>query len=268
MPRGVVAMLDALGVMGMWARSSPEDVARQVREWQAIVREFNAFAERAETISTLVQRCQVYAFSDTIFITMEGRPVQIPDQPDLTPHPNVPALLMIMGQMLAPAFYSALRAGIYFRGAIAAGDFYEGSVDSEPSAGAVRTSQPLLIGPAIDNAAEWYEQADWMGVLATPNASYGLDLWEFSGGDIRLAYHKYDVPMKPGRDGVKSRSLWSLAWPRIAADEEGDIQAARARVLSVFAGSPIGISPTSKYVNTLAFFEDCLTNEQEDGETR
>lgn len=262
MPRGVVAMLDALGVMGMWARSSPEDVERQVRDWRTIVAVFNESAERANTVSTLVQRCRVYAFSDTVFITMEGRSRPVLGQPDLGPQPNEPELLMLMGQMLAPAFYAALHVGIYFRGAIATGDFYEGLVDPEPLAGAAHASQPLLIGPAIDNAAEWYEQADWMGVLATPNASYGLDLWDSSGGDVRLAYHKCDVPMKPGRDGVKSRSLWALAWPRTAADEEGDAQAARARVLSVFAGRPIGIAPTSKYENTLAFFDDCIKLEE------
>jgi hypothetical protein len=258
-PRGIVVMLDALGVRGMWARSSPKEVAAQVATWGGIIDVFNDFAKRAEEVTDLVSRCRVYAFSDTVFITLEGRPLVNPAAPIAPTQPDLLKLLMIAGESVASVFYTALKAGFYFRGAITAGDFFEGSADLGAGTDEPTTAQPLLIGPAIDNAAEWYEQADWMGVLVAPNVTYSLDLLEAASGVDRRLFERYPVPMKPGREGgPKTRELWALAWPRTAAETEGGVSAARERVLLAFARQPIGITPMTKYEETLKFFNHCI----------
>ncbi len=48
--------------------------------------------------------------------------------------------------------------GIYLRGIIPIGQFYE--------------SQRAIIGPAIDEAAEWHKKTKWIGVSTAPTAPY------------------------------------------------------------------------------------------------
>lgn len=260
MPEGVVAMLDALGVTGMWARSSPETVERQVKNWQEIIAIFHTFASGVLSQPDIVRRCQVYSFSDTIIIVMEGEPSVDADAPTGVPGVRTPDLLMLMGEALKRAFYTALTLGVFFRGAITAGTFHESLPASRDAAGSPSLGQPLLIGPAIDNVAEWYEQADWMGVLVTPNATYHLTLLDSlaAGSPVHQAYTKHHIPIKQGRDGsIKPRELWALAWPQFAVATTGSVTEARAQVLTAFAIEPIGLAPLSKYEHTLQFFETC-----------
>jgi hypothetical protein len=111
-----------------------------------------------------------------------------------------------------------------------------------------------VIGPAIDEAAEWYTQTEWMGVSAAPSASFGLSRLEDQKANISKWFVKYDIPAKGG----PQKNEWALAWPREAKKEslmsEKNLTT-RGLILDAFANRPISVAAASKYKNTLAFFD-------------
>jgi len=52
----------------------------------------------------------------------------------------------------------SIRSNTPFRGALGIGEFYIGD-------------EQTILGPAVSDAASWYESADWIGIHATPHAT-------------------------------------------------------------------------------------------------
>src|SRR6185503_18250595 len=77
------------------------------------------------------------------------------------PGENAKALFTLAGRLAVRGFQEALDNRIFLRGAISYGDVY---ADGD-----------TLVGPAADDAAEWYDKADWIGVCLTPAANYALE---------------------------------------------------------------------------------------------
>jgi hypothetical protein len=230
MQDGVVVFLDALGVKGIWARAEPESV---INSWEEVLKRLNESIKKSPRTGNIGNKTEyidynIAAFSDTVIITLKCTD---------DPAAHVP----LVAKIVSDAFFFALIKGIYFRGVIAIGKFYQ--------------SNTLVIGPAIDEAAEWYTQAEWMGVSTAPSASFGLSRLEDQKADISKWFIKYDIPSKGG----VQKSEWALAWPRDAPKEfaEKDLTT-RGLILDTFANRPVSVAAVQKYRNTLAFFDYVL----------
>ncbi len=229
MQEGVVVFLDALGVKGIWARAEPENV---INSWEEVLRRLNESIRKSPKIGSVGDRAEcldynIAAFSDTVIITLKC----LDD-----PAAHVP----LVAKIVSDAFFFALVKGIYFRGVIAIGKFYQ--------------SNTLVIGPAIDEAAEWYTQPEWMGVSTAPSASFGLSRLEDQKADISKWFVKYDIPSKTG----PQKAEWALAWPREAPEDPLFTETkltTRGLILDAFANRPISVAAAQKYKNTLAFFD-------------
>jgi hypothetical protein len=229
MQDGVVVFLDALGVKGIWARAEPESV---IRSWEEVLRRLNESINKSPKIGSIGDipeplNYTIAAFSDTVIITLKCAD---------DPAAHVP----LVAKIVSDAFFFALIKGIYFRGVIAIGKFFQ--------------SKTLVIGPAIDEAAEWYTQPEWMGVSTAPSASFGLSRLEDQKADISKWFIKYDVPSKGG----PQKNEWALAWPNNAPKDPCDQQknlTTRGLILDAFANRPISVAAAQKYKNTLAFFD-------------
>lgn len=224
MRKGVVALLDALGVKGIWARSRPRDV---ITAWKHAIGMFEKSIQKAREASP-EEKFSLLSFSDTVIILLE------------TEKDPVACIPLMAGVLLVP-FNAALVEGIFLRGAVSVGEFVR--------------SESMIIGPAVDEAAEWYTVPDWMGVSLCPSASYGVERLAEQGADISRWFVKYDVPMKSGVDGGAG---WALAWPRFALDIPlGDEKplSARGVLLYTFARNGVSVSVHTKYRNTLRFFD-------------
>jgi len=224
MQKGAIAFLDALGTKGIWSKAKPSSV---IRSWDKVLHVFERSIEEARNEAG--EKCEgfrIAAFSDTVIAILKGQdPV---------------ALIPLMGKAVLAPFLSGLFEGLYFRGVISAGQFYE--------------SDTLLIGPAIDDAAEWYTQPDWIGVSTTLSATYGLEGLRNAGKNGSEWFVKYDIPTKSGTMGQ-----WALAWPRQAVegalDDHERISEVRARIYDTFSDRPIDPYARSKCDNTLSFFD-------------
>ncbi len=137
--KGFIAFVDALGTKGIWTRKDPKTV---IQDWVDLVTHFEEEARGSHV--------QAWAFSDTIIATLES------DDLDSSKAP-IPVIV----ELLAKLFTDALESGFLLRGAISRGLFYR--------------ERPMIIGPAVDDAAEWYEAAEWMGIMLTPQTSFFVD---------------------------------------------------------------------------------------------
>jgi hypothetical protein len=229
MQEGVVVFLDALGVKGIWARAEPESI---INSWEDVLKRLNESIRKSPRTGNVGDRAEcldynITAFSDTVIITLKC----LDD-----PAAHVP----LVAKIVSDAFFFALVKGIYFRGVIAIGKFYQ--------------SNTLVIGPAIDEAAEWYTQPEWMGVSAAPSASFGLSRLEDQKADISKWFVKYDIPSKNGLQ----KDEWALAWPKNAPKDtiiaEKNLTT-RGLILDTFANRPVSVTAAQKYKNTLGFFD-------------
>jgi hypothetical protein len=236
MQEGVVVFLDALGVKGIWARAEPENV---ISSWQGVLKRLYESIEKSPKAGSVGDKAEcldynIVAFSDTVIITLKCTD---------DPAAHVP----LVAKIVSDPFFFALLKGIYFRGVIAIGKFYQ--------------SETLVIGPAIDEAAEWYTQPEWMGVSTAPSASFGLSRLEDQKANVSKWFVKYDIPAKGGLQ----KDEWALAWPREALKESivsDKHLTPRGLILDAFANRPISVSAASKYKNTLAFFDYVMQQEK------
>jgi hypothetical protein len=89
--------------------------------------------------------------------------------------------------------------GCPLRGAFAVGEFFVGD-------------ERTVLGPAVSDAASWFEAADWIGVHATPHASMVIQsVLEKSGGKLGHVLLGYDVPMGATKSEVR---LKAVNWPK------------------------------------------------------
>lgn len=226
MQEGVIAFLDSLGVKGIWSRAEPTEV---IESWSEILGVFDRSIKRIEhQAGSILKECHVTAFSDTVIVILSGS--------------DPWTLIPLMAEVISRPFFAAILKGIYFRGVIAIGKFY--------------LSRTLIIGPAVDEAAEWYTHPDWIGVSTAPSALYGIELLIDRGGDISEWFVRYNIPTKSGtEDG------WALAWPRQAPMEgshEHEKITGRTLILNAFSSRPIDILSAGKYRNTLSFFDSVM----------
>ncbi len=253
--RGAVLVMDALGVKGSWARSSPDEL---VASWRKVivttekavegVRLF--FSERSSllkfseksslvkpgTSGHLVGDCIFQAMSDTLVLVVQAR---LGEESLCVP-------LEWLAVIARVVFTVALKEGIYFRGVMSCGEFY-GS-----------PGEKLFIGPAVDEAVEWYTRPNWIGVSTAPSAFFTAEQARPSGAPDPFsdeALVKWNVPMHSG-EAVES---WAINW---TARGYGNNPPDEKGLMALFAARPIGHDALAKYTNTLAFFRSRMTEQQ------
>jgi len=102
-------------------------------------------------------------------------------------------------------------------------------------------------------------QADWIGIAATPQASLLIRSHEQQNGkDIQNVMIDYPVPMKD----LAPITLRAVNWPKgfyvkgVRPLKEGED--ARAKCLALLARSGVPKGTEAKYFNTVTFFDFCV----------
>lgn len=145
-------------------------------------------------------------------------------------------------------FMHSFKQGVFFRGAISFGDFI------------CDTKNNIAMGNAIDEAYEWHNSTDWIGIILTPSAKFALDkvkmhlpLGCLLEKNLSSRFVEYDVPFK----SPICFKTFAFVWFNIPDDiiSKGLIL---SNILDVFSGLTYSKSIISKYINTLAFVEKQL----------
>ncbi|HEV8347587.1 MAG TPA: hypothetical protein VGQ16_13490 [Vicinamibacterales bacterium] len=219
---GFVAILDALGAKNYGAREA-EQFLKSRDEFIPFI---SKIAE--EQIKIEPNDFQRFIFNDTVILTyVRGRTFQ-----------DAWAFCHVL-RVFQSIF---LQKQIFFRGAFGVGDFYR----LDPASNTV-------MGPAVSDAATWYERADWIGIHATPYTTIFLkSLLQRENRTLDYVLIDYDVPLKDrGRMRLKA-----INWPKgVYLNHGKDRNRAKAAVLSFLAKGPLPIGSESKYFNAIEFYD-------------
>lgn len=123
-----------------------------------------------------------FMFSDTIIVTY------VTDKTE--------KYLGLLAHQILRLVCSGIAKNRFYRGVINIGKLY------------VSENKPIVLGPAIKEASELYEQTNWFGISLCPTASEFLDN---SNDDIlkRFFVEYTDIPWKENTE-----SHWVLNWPK------------------------------------------------------
>ncbi|MCL2165648.1 MAG: hypothetical protein FWH55_14960 [Oscillospiraceae bacterium] len=214
---GAVTFLDVLGWKGIWQK---EDNAHR-----ALYDLIDETQEKATSVSTMYsnteivrgassgeikrgKKCKtdVLSISDTITLFTEGTPRNA-----LAIHSHICSWLL----------ERALSQGIPLRGAISYGRYIvEGNI---------------MIGYAVDEAASWHEETNWIGVILTPTAQIMIK------DNVESPIIEYDrIPFKRTERNLKLCVNWHFE----DREKLNEI---------ILAKGPLTPEIAPKYLNTIEF---------------
>jgi hypothetical protein len=244
---GVVLLVDALGVKSFSLKGS----LVFLKHWDNLLdqlKDLSAHISSFGDMSIKTRMPKVRIFGDTILCTW-----------DLSSRESDLAGTFHMATYLAGNMIKiGIESNVLLRGAMAVGEytFLE------------RSEGHSLVGPAIDDAASWYEKANWFGIIATPNCGFRIpgfyeDLEKIRSGNetftsgledyseeqglitSECSFIEYDVPLKSG----ETAKLQTIAWPKLV-NHAKPIQ----WLDSCFSKLKIPKGTEEKYFNTRNYF--------------
>jgi hypothetical protein len=208
---GVVTFLDVLGWKGVYDRK--QDAI------PSLTRLIEGVRSRADEKrrGRIVEPVEVKSISDTIAIFTFCSEIE------------TSAAIEVHGELCQWLIPESIESEIPVRGATAFGEFE------------IRDS--IFVGKAIDEAASWHEQSDWIGVHLTPSAEY-----VFNPIQSKSAWTQYSPPHKT-----------KLAWKPYCVNWTRDWTDRAARIIDIKNKfrrlGPIVPEIAGKFINTLAFIE-------------
>ncbi len=226
---GAIAVLDVLGIKGMW---ETEPVEQIVQKWERLVFDFRDIEKSLNSDSNNNIVIHIQYFSDTIIVTYEG------DDPI--------DLLSYMSLHLTYPFCHSFSEKVFLRGAISVGKF--------------RRTDNMIIGPAIDEAAKCYEHHKWIGVTLAPSAAKVIDE-TMAEHNSHGWYENFLVPSETSYDDV-----WTLNWPtlmRSVMQFIPDTREPRDILTEVFSNPKNDPRVVSKYETTTKFFDEMISRRGE-----
>lgn len=228
---GVVTLVDALGARGV----TIEQASKFLRNAREIS---NKALEHINTKSSS-HIPEVLSFQDTIAIMWE-----IDDNKNKN---AIETVLFNISTMLSFLIVEGLSREILFQGAISIGEY----ISDEKS----------VLGPAVTDAVEWYNQAEWFGAFATPYCSQFINeiavdkkgCKDFDLTVLEKYFVSYDVPLKM-RPNLK---LWVVPWPDFAKSRANGIDPC-VWYYKLLQNFPIPKNTEQKYFNTEQFFKTLI----------
>jgi len=214
---GVVTFLDVLGWKGIYDRK--EDAIACLT---FVIEGVRSRAEKQR--GRISGEISIKSISDTIVIC--------------TPcgENEISIAIEIHGLLCHWVIPQSIDRGIPVRGATSYGEF--------------ETTDNIFVGKAIDEAAAWHEQSDWIGVHLTPSAEFVFqqskhpDLWK-----------KHSPPNK-------SRVSWEphcVNWVSGLNDGNAKVENIKSKFRQL---GPIVPEITGKFINTLDFIEKMVRNQK------
>lgn len=242
---GYVMMLDVLGFRDFISKDLGSDF---FAIWESIQKSLYDKKEAIEKRLSNQVIIDILCLSDTLIVC-----VSLSNQLD---NANIDdrVLIVILPELINSFFQKQLNNKVFFRGAISYGEF---TFSSE---------QTIVMGSALDEASEWYEAVDWIGIILTPSAEYAVEMFlsrldteAENKNSILTNFHAY--PKIPFKEGIPPVCKYAFCW----IDPNMDIDKSRANwvlILKIFSELKHSRSFAMKYKNTLDFIHWILFDEK------
>ena len=230
---GIVAMVDALGAKNF----TIEDSRNFIKHRDDLIEFIKGLSKKFLKGAIDIPDLDIATFGDTIIICW---PIEDKKEIGIT--------LMGMFHQMKGLVLKGITERYFYRGSIAVGDYIQ--------------YENTILGPAISDAAGWYEKGNWFGIILTPNCEFHAiqSIIEEKEYDekinlvpIESLIVKYPVPIE---NCLKYR--YSISWP---FDFLLPFCSPNTKMTptSVFTGcmsdAYIAVGTEEKYYNSLAFFE-------------
>ncbi len=212
---GAVTFLDVLGWKGVYDRK--KDAIFSLTKLIEGVRE-RADKKRGRIFGEV----QVRSISDTIAFF------------SFCSESEISTAIEIHGELCQWLIPESIESEIPMRGATAFGMFE------------IRDS--IFVGKAIDEAASWHEQSDWIGVHLTPSAEY-----VFKPGPTTSAWSPFTPPHKSRLNWKPHCVNWTSSWK----DKGQEIERIKTKFRRL---GPIVPEIAGKFANTLEFIAAMKTS--------
>jgi hypothetical protein len=229
---GIVCLVDALGAKNY----TDEDIGNFLESRKVIL---SALSDKAEDQVTKggIEDPLIAIFNDTIIIAISYK--------DGDRGLEKKAILSI-GIIVRKLLSDGLSKGILFRGAIGLGHFYSDQ------------GKDTIIGPAVSDAASWYEKPEFIGCIFTPRLKMRAESHYCTEQPPKNLFIKQTVPIKSG-----TIDTYCINWPKalfVSAIRPDDCKPLREReyLLIKLSNNIIPFGIESKYNNTLKFYDDTL----------
>jgi len=196
---GIILMIDALGVSQYNIKECRDFLIKQKNleeHFQSLKAVFGSWAPHYKF-------SQASIFGDTI---IHCWPI---DSKKITDHYSVIYDVVADASLV---LQDGVKNGVLYRGCIAIGDYI--------------FEKNTVLGPAVFDAHDWYESANWFGVILTPKTQLLLEsLFEKENrktkdkSDEELEQQlsrllvRYEVPLSHCASMQNTKEFWSVAWP-------------------------------------------------------
>ncbi len=206
---GVVTFLDVLGWKGVYDR--------QTNAIDKLTGMIEGLRLRAPTLQRgrILGEIAIKSISDTIAIFTFCSDAEIS------------SAIEVHGELCQWLIPESIRSELPMRGATAFGEF--------------EISESIFVGKAIDEAASWHEQSDWIGVHLTPSAEF-----VFTPSTSGSVWRPFNPPNKTRLNWKLHCVNWTADWSN-RPDETRLIKESFRRL------GPIVPEIAGKFANTLAF---------------
>jgi len=231
----VVAMLDVLGA--------------RVHDAQEAVR-------IADSLCALVETARVQSNTDRRYFQQLGH-----ELPELRLRLVGDAIVMLWPQPSGSGWVTGTflvrRMGYWTQRIVVNGLAKRLPLRGAVGAGNLVVRGDVALGSAMTDAATWYDQADWLGVVATPRAGMLLQQADPAGpaGPSRPWFIHVPVPLKDG----STSAMWAASWPFAFVQGESldaeRAKQARRELVTQFAQFEMPGDTGRKYQNALACFD-------------
>jgi hypothetical protein len=233
---GIVAMVDVLGAKKFTIKDSLKFIKKRDESIERII----AMSKNYLSPLNIIPDLDIATFGDTIIICW-------PIIDEVTD--NLHLHLMGMFHLMKLLMIDGITDQFFYRGSIAIGEYIQ--------------YENTILGPAVSDAAMWYEKTDWFGIILTPNCEFVTTYSMFEENKynkniidtvpIESLIVKYPVPI-----GNSTQDFYSIPWPvellLTPAYTKCDITP-KAWFFLKMSIAKIPIGTESKYYNSLAFFE-------------
>jgi len=226
-----IAVLDGLGASELGL----QEARRWVQAIQTVARQMRALS--ADTVA----RARLVSGSDSVpepLLRVLGDTIVL-----VWWLPTNPTYALLQASMdVQQIVIGCLQHKIPLRGAVSYGEL---AWDAETA-----------LGRAVAEARDWYEAANWLGVMATPTCAEELQrLAQVSGMEsVSQFFIPYRVPLKC--EATRPDKTWALSWPIELAVEALKAHTAPSKLLEeLLGGMPRDPSHEPIYAAGAAFFE-------------
>jgi len=248
---GMVTFLDVLGWKGIYKNDDKaiEKLKNIIEKIKEISK--NNIPEYVLNFNTDNKiEINILSISDTIVIITYFRDYKEGRSPNKIPR-YVLLSLYIHSKICSEAIREGINNNIYLRGATSIGRF--------------ENRDNIFLGEAIDEAADWHEQADWVGVILSPKLSMYYRILKDKLQKLKKVYTHNDVfkeldnwicynnlPLKDKRYSLKICLNWLNGKNSLIKDND---------MIFADVGS-LTKDIASKYLNTFDFIDYILNMKQ------